>query len=235
MFDFAASSASTPPFRRSPGCASRLCLPFCAHLAAVSTPQTPAGPPNSAAGRTLPPSPPLSSFTATPRTTTFPIRLRRHLTARPDRDPALRHRRHPRPADDQVARLLSDVVKNDASIGDDYVPSATTATTRFAAFPLTSPPASDQRHDHRRRTGRALENKERVEFLKGIAGVESGVAAPADSSTTSPSAPRSCKALDLATDHRGTAYGAVDLGHLFGAQSRWAPASTWPANGSPAI
>jgi hypothetical protein len=27
--------------------------------------------------------------------------------------------------------------------------------------------------------------------------------------------------LDLATDHRGTAYGAVDLGRIFGSRKQW--------------
>jgi len=41
---------------------------------------------------------------------------------------------------DQVSRLLSDVVKNDASVGNDYVAVATTASTRFAAFLSIWPP-----------------------------------------------------------------------------------------------
>jgi len=32
--------------------------------------------------------------------------------------------------------------------------------------------------------------------------------------------PAMVKDLDLATDHRGTAYGAVDLGHLFGSRKQ---------------
>ncbi len=40
---------------------------------------------------------------------------------------------------DQVSRLLSDVVKNDASIGDDYVPVGYYGDYRFAAFPSIWP------------------------------------------------------------------------------------------------
>ena len=43
---------------------------------------------------------------------------------------------------DQVSRLLSDVVKNDASVGDDYVPVGYYGATRFAASRSTWPRAS---------------------------------------------------------------------------------------------
>ena len=65
-----------------------------------------------------------------------------------------------------------------------------------------------------------LENKESVEILQGLAGVESGVASGAgliDYVTKPPDAVVKHPAIDLATDHRGTAYGAVDLGRFFGA------------------
>jgi iron complex outermembrane receptor protein len=65
-----------------------------------------------------------------------------------------------------------------------------------------------------------LENKERVEFLKGIAGVESGVASGGGLINYVTKRPIAVKAVDMATDHRGTSYGAVDLGHLFGKQKQ---------------
>jgi iron complex outermembrane receptor protein len=65
-----------------------------------------------------------------------------------------------------------------------------------------------------------LENKERVEFLKGIAGVESGVASAGGLIDFVTKRPRAIKAVDVATDHRGSTYGAVDLGHLFGKQKQ---------------
>jgi len=68
-------------------------------------------------------------------------------------------------------------------------------------------------------------NKEAVEFLKGIAGAESGVASAGGFIDYVTKRPASIQAFDLATDHRGTAYGAVDLGHLLAAASRWARAS----------
>jgi len=61
-----------------------------------------------------------------------------------------------------------------------------------------------------------LENKERVEILKGIAGVESGVANAGGLIDFVTKRPAAIKAIDLATDHRGSAYGAADVGWLLG-------------------
>ena len=118
---------------------------------------------------------------------------------------------------DQVARLLSDVVKNDASVGDDYVPVGYYGVYEIRGFPIDL--ATGLEINGMTIAGEQdvpLENKERVEFLKGIAGVESGVASAGGLIDYVTKRPADVQALDLATDHRGTAYGAVDLGHLFG-------------------
>ena len=65
-----------------------------------------------------------------------------------------------------------------------------------------------------------LENKQSVEFLKGIAGVESGVASAGGLIDYVTKRPATVEAFDLATDHRGSTYGAVDLGHLFGSRKQ---------------
>ena len=78
---------------------------------------------------------------------------------------------------DQVARLLSDVVKNDASVGDDYVPVGYYGDYEIRGFPIDL--ATGLEINGMTIAGEQdvpLENKESVEFLKGIAGVESGVA-----------------------------------------------------------
>ena len=100
-------------------------------------------------------------------------------------------------------------------------PWATMATTRFADSPLTWPPGS--KINGMTIAGEQdvpLENKERVELLKGIAGVESGVASAAGLINYVTKRPATIEAIDLATDHRGTAYGAVDFGHLFGSKKQ---------------
>ena len=55
---------------------------------------------------------------------------------------------------DQAARLLSDVVKNDASIGEDYAPVGYYGDYEIRGFPIDlATGLADQRHDHRRRAG----------------------------------------------------------------------------------
>ena len=57
-------------------------------------------------------------------------------------------------------------------------------------------------------------------FLKGIAGVESGVASAGGLIDYVTKKPATIEAIDLATDHRGSAFGAVDLGRFFGGQKQ---------------
>ena len=118
---------------------------------------------------------------------------------------------------DQAARLLSDVIKNDASIGEDYAPVGYYGDYEIRGFPIDL--ATGLEINGMTIAGEQdvpLENKERVEFLKGIAGVESGVASAGGLINYVTKRPAAIKAIDLATDHRGSSYGAVDLGTLFG-------------------
>ena len=118
---------------------------------------------------------------------------------------------------DQVSRLLSDIVKNDASIGEDYAPVGYYGDYQIRGFAIDlatglqingMPIAGEQ--------DVPLENKQRVEFLKGIAGVESGITAAGGLIDYVTKRPTLVKTIELATDHRGTAYAAADLGQLFG-------------------
>ena len=120
---------------------------------------------------------------------------------------------------DQVSRLLSDVIQNDASVGDDYVPVGYYGDYQIRGFPLDL--ATGLEVNGMTIAGEQdvpLENKEAVEFLKGIAAVESGVASAGGLIDYVTKRPASIEAVDFATDHRGTAYGAVDFGHLFGSR-----------------
>jgi iron complex outermembrane receptor protein len=122
---------------------------------------------------------------------------------------------------DQDARLLSDVVKNDASVGDDYVPVGYYGDYQIRGFPLDL--ATGFEVNGMTIAGEQdvpLENKEQVEFLKGIAAVESGVASAGGLIDFVTKRPANIMAVDLATDHRGSAFGAVDLGHLFGSRKQ---------------
>jgi iron complex outermembrane receptor protein len=122
---------------------------------------------------------------------------------------------------DQAARLLSDVVKNDASIGEDYAPVGYYGDYEIRGFPIDL--ATGLEIDGMTIAGEQdvpLENKERVEILKGIAGVESGVASAGGLINYVTKRPAPVKAVDLATDHRGSSYGAADLGALFGSKKQ---------------
>jgi iron complex outermembrane receptor protein len=122
---------------------------------------------------------------------------------------------------DQGARLLSDVVKNDASVGEDYAPVGYFGDYQIRGFVLDQ----DTGFQINGLTvvgeqNVPLENKESVEILMGIAGLESGVTANGGLIDYVTKRPAFVKAVDLATDHRGSSYGATDLGTLFGSRKR---------------
>jgi iron complex outermembrane recepter protein len=121
----------------------------------------------------------------------------------------------------QISRLLSDVVKNDASVEDDYVPVGYYGDYQIRGFPIDL--ATGLEINGMTIAGEQdvpLENKERVEFLNGLAGVESGVAAGGGLIDYVTKRLAAIEALDAATDQRGTAYGAADLGRFFGASQQ---------------
>ncbi len=73
---------------------------------------------------------------------------------------------------DQQARLLSEVLKNDASVGDSYAPVGYYENFVIRGFSLNS--ANSYKINGRTITGEqnvALENKQQVEVLKGLAGL----------------------------------------------------------------
>ncbi len=119
---------------------------------------------------------------------------------------------------DQMARVLTDVVKNDASVGEDYAPVGYYGDFEIRGFPIDL--ATGLAINGMTIAGEQdvpLENKEGVEIVKGIAGVESGVASAGgliDFVTKEPDA-RQHPSIDMATDHRGTSYGALDVGRVF--------------------
>ena len=122
---------------------------------------------------------------------------------------------------DQASRVLADVVKNDASIGENYAPVGYYGDFEIRGFPIDL--ATGLQINGMTIAGEQdvpLENKERVELLKGIAGVESGVASAGGLINFVTKRPAAIEAADLATDHRGSAFGDVDLGHLFGTQKQ---------------
>src|SRR5947209_7470559 len=106
---------------------------------------------------------------------------------------------------DQAARVLSDVVKNDASVGEDYAPVGYYGDFQIRGFPLDL--ATGLQINGMTVAGEQdvpFENKEQVELLKGIAGVESGVSSAGGLINFVTKRPTPIEAMDLATDHRGS-------------------------------
>ncbi len=104
---------------------------------------------------------------------------------------------------------------------DDYVPVGYYGVYQIRGFPLD--PATGLEINGLTIAGEQdvpLENTQSVEILHGLAAVESGVASAGGLIDYVTKRPANIKDLDLATDHRGTAYGAVDIGHLFGSRKQ---------------
>jgi iron complex outermembrane receptor protein len=123
---------------------------------------------------------------------------------------------------DQAARTLSDVVKNDASVGEDYAPVGYYGDYEIRGFAIDL--ATGLQINGMTIAGEQdvpLENKERVEILKGIAGVESGVASAGGLINYVTKRPAFIQTLDVATDQRGSSFGGVDLGRLLGSEKQF--------------
>lgn len=124
--------------------------------------------------------------------------------------------------DDQQARLLSDVAKNDASVGEDYAPVGWYQDFQIRGFPIDL--ASGIKINGLSTAGEqfiALENKDAVEFLHGVDSNEVGVASGGGLVNYVTKRPAGVRTLNLATDQRGTLYAGVDLGGFFGAQQQF--------------
>ena len=123
---------------------------------------------------------------------------------------------------DQFNRVLSDVVKNDASIGEDYAPVGYYGDFEIRGFTIDL--ATGLEINGLTIAGEQdvpLENKERVEFLKGIAGVESGVTTAGGLINYVTQTPHAVQSLDLGTDQRGSEYGDLELGWLLGRRKQF--------------
>jgi iron complex outermembrane receptor protein len=124
--------------------------------------------------------------------------------------------------DAQQSKLLSDVVRNDASVDNAYAPIGFYQGFAIRGFGLDT--ASAFRIDGLTIAGEqnvALENKEQVEILKGLASIASGVIAPGGVVNFVTKRAADVASIRLETDQRGSASGAVDLGRRFGDQRQF--------------
>ncbi|MBO0494255.1 TonB-dependent siderophore receptor [Pseudomonas sp. Marseille-Q1929] len=122
---------------------------------------------------------------------------------------------------DQQARLLSEVLKNDASVGDSYAPVGYYENFVIRGFALN--PASSYKLNGRTLTGEqnvALENKQQVEVLKGLAGLQSGVSEPGGLVNYVSKRPENVRSVTVSTNEQGERYLATDIGGWLGAEQQ---------------
>ncbi len=114
---------------------------------------------------------------------------------------------------DQHARVLSDVIKNDASIGDAYAPIGyyPNVISRGFALDLASSYLMNG-NVIRGEQNVALENKERVEILKGISAIQSGMSTPGGVVNYVTKRPQYIQALTFAANQHGQFSVAADVG-----------------------
>ena len=126
---------------------------------------------------------------------------------------------------DQVSRLLSDVMKNDASVGDDYVPVGYYGDYQIRGFPLDL--ATGFEVNGMTIAGEQdvpLENKEQVEFSRALPRSKAASPPQAASSTSSPSGPPTSRPSIsppiIAAPHTAPSISAI----FSAAASKWARA-----------
>jgi iron complex outermembrane receptor protein len=119
---------------------------------------------------------------------------------------------------DLSIRSVSDASRYDASIGDAY--NAIGYAEQFSVRGFTLDNATSYRKDMIAISGDTqipLENKERIEVLRGLAGLQAGVAAPGGMLNFVTKRPTNAplRSATVEVRERGTVYGAVDLGGRF--------------------
>jgi len=118
--------------------------------------------------------------------------------------------------DDRQPRSLSELVRGDAAINDNYAPAGYYQDVSIRGFPLDL--ATGFRFNGMIMSAeqlQALEGKERVEVLKGLGGLEAGVVEPGGLINYVSKRPAEVHTLTLGTDSHGSAYQALDLGTWF--------------------
>lgn len=117
--------------------------------------------------------------------------------------------------DDRQPRTLSELVATDAAVGDNYAPVGYFQNLAIRGFPLDL--ATGYRMNQLAFTAEqplALEDKERVEILAGLAGLEAGIVSPGGLVNFVTKRPADVRALVLGTDGEGSRYVAGDFGRL---------------------
>ena len=115
--------------------------------------------------------------------------------------------------DDRQPRSLSELVRTDAGVGDNYAPVGYYQDLAIRGFVLdlaTAYRMNDMTINGEQLT--PLEDKQRVEILKGLGGLEAGVVAPGGLVNYVTKRPADVRTATLGTDSHGSRYAAVDVG-----------------------
>ncbi|HEY1069151.1 TonB-dependent siderophore receptor [Thermomonas sp.] len=134
-------------------------------------------------------------------------------TAGPRQTPAAIHVVGRQQLDDRQVRTLSELAREDASLGDNYAPVGYYQNIAIRGFALDA--GTGYRGNNLAMTGEqtiALEDKQQVEVLKGLAGLTAGVMEPGGVVNFVSKRPAEVRDLVLGTDSRGSRYVAVDVG-----------------------
>ena len=115
--------------------------------------------------------------------------------------------------DDRQPRTLSELVRADAAVGDNYAPVGYYQDVAIRGFVLDL--ATAYRMNEMIINGEQLtplEDKQRVEILKGLGGLQAGVVAPGGMINYVTKRPADVHSATLGTDSHGSRHVAVDVG-----------------------
>jgi iron complex outermembrane receptor protein len=115
--------------------------------------------------------------------------------------------------DDRQIRTLSELAREDASLGDNYAPVGYYQDIAIRGYPLDL--ATGLRLNNLTIAGEqpvAMEDKQQVQILKGLAGLEAGVMEPGGVVNYVSKRPDNVRNVTLGVDSHGSRYGALDVG-----------------------
>ncbi|HUW53883.1 MAG TPA: TonB-dependent siderophore receptor [Rhodanobacter sp.] len=115
--------------------------------------------------------------------------------------------------DDRQPRTLSELARSDAALGDNYAPVGYYQDIAIRGFVLDL--ATGYRLNDMTITGEQLtplEDKQRVEILKGLGGLEADVVAPGGLINYVSKRPANVRSATVGTDSHGSRYATVDIG-----------------------
>lgn len=124
--------------------------------------------------------------------------------------------------EDRQVRLLSEVLQSDASVGESYAPIGYYENFNVRGFELNA--ASSYRINGQTIAGEqnvALENKQQVELLKGLSGLQSGVSEPGGLINYVTKRAADVRSVTVSTNAHGERYLATDLGGWFGGERQF--------------